>query len=185
MNDQDKSLFMQEMEGVTPLAKTDKKPIHNARKDKQSQNDLVRKVKRKQHRHKQTSPKSQLNITQKHTPSVTSFQSLLYKQKGVRPQEMNKITANGCRVEAALDLHGLTAEVAEIELLQFIQHSYREKYRVIRIIHGKGYNSDAEYPILKNLTNQTLRNISEVIAFSSASEKDGGVGAINILLKAH
>ena len=50
-------------------------------------------------------------------------------------------------------------------------------------MHGKGYNSEAQFPILKNLVNQTLRTLTAVLAFSSAPEKDGGAGAVNILMK--
>ncbi|HHT00027.1 MAG TPA: DNA mismatch repair protein MutS [Thiomicrospira sp.] len=121
----------------------------------------------------------------KHVTKVTTFESLFYHQKGIRLQELSKLKKGDFTVQAVLDLHGLTIDQAEIESLDFIHRAYQEYFRYIRIIHGKGYNSDDSYPALKNLVNQILRQTKLVLAFSSTPEKDGGTGAVNIFLKSH
>ncbi len=51
------------------------------------------------------------------------------------------------------------------------------------LVHGKSKRPDDAKPILKNLVNQRLREYSNVLAFCSATAKDGGSGAVYILLK--
>jgi len=52
----------------------------------------------------------------------------------------------------------------------------------VHIIHGKGYRSENSHPVLKNNLNQWLRQHRDVQAFCSASAKDGGAGAVLVLL---
>ena len=49
---------------------------------------------------------------------------------------------------------------------------------MVKIVHGKG--SEA---ILKTCINGWLRQLPEVLAFCSAPPKDGGNGAVLVLLK--
>ena len=50
------------------------------------------------------------------------------------------------------------------------------------IIHGKGQGSKDQQPILKQKTNQWLRQRDEVLAFCSAPRWNGGTGATYVLL---
>lgn len=67
-------------------------------------------------------------------------------------------------------------------LCQFIQTQAELGKRCLLIIHGKGGIQGAP-PVIKNLLNRWLPQINEVIAFHSALPKDGGSGAIYVLLK--
>lgn len=186
MSDDSKSLFLEAMQDVTPLKDKALQPQHDQQKNSQASQDVIRKLRKKQRlAEQQYKTENILNRDKfKHCHKVTSFDSLLYNQKGVRLQELSRIKKGDFNVEAVLDLHGLIADEAEQEIIDFISHCYARNQRFIRIIHGKGYNSNEQHPILKNIVNQILREIKEVIAFSSAQEKDGGVGAVNILLRA-
>lgn len=193
MSEKDKSLFleaMQELEGIEPLKETEHQPLHNAQKQKFKSSELLKKVKRKQRNHHNQS-KNALDdeLTQAvqydfSGTKVGAFESLFYCQPGVRTQELSKLKKGQFNAQAVLDLHGLTVQQGEQALDDFIALCCAQNKRFIRVIHGKGYNSDDEYPALKNLTNQLLSQLNEVIAFTSAPEKDGGVGAVNVLLKA-
>jgi DNA-nicking Smr family endonuclease len=50
-------------------------------------------------------------------------------------------------------------------------------------VHGKGYRSLDNQPVLKNNLNLWLRQHRDVQAFCSASPKDGGAGAVLVLLR--
>ncbi len=80
--------------------------------------------------------------------------------------------------EATLDLHGFTVNEAALTLDKFIQHSVHQGYRVLLVIHGKGTQA-----ILKTQVNYWLTDHPRVLAFCSAKPKDGGVGAVYLLLK--
>jgi DNA-nicking Smr family endonuclease len=53
----------------------------------------------------------------------------------------------------------------------------------VRIIHGKGYGSNNQGPIIKPLVNKWLQQRNEILAFCSARPNDGGTGAVYVLLK--
>lgn len=186
MQEKDKNLFLEAMLDVVPLSesKTIQKAVNGAKKT--SESEIIQRV-RKKHNHQQTNSAQTIIpdlFKGKHIAKVTAFESLLYHQKGVRTQELGKLKKGELSMQHCLDLHGLTIKEAEIEIIDFLNQAYSDKYRSIRIIHGKGYNSKEEFPALKNLVNLILRKTKIVIAFASTPEKQGGTGAVNILLKA-
>jgi len=187
MSEEDKSLFLEAMQGVEPLKSLQTLPSYNAKTTSKTQNKIIKQVKRKYKRISSVNNDEQ-HLSRNvdfHTTKVGAFDSMLHYQKGLRIQDLSKLKKGEFNIECQLDLHGLTQEQAEIEVLDFIYQAYQHKVRYLRIIHGKGYNSEEEYPILKNLVNQLLRQIDNVLAFCSAPEKDGGVGAVNVFLRAH
>jgi len=187
MSEEDKSLFLETMnslEGVTPIKKRVRQPNHDPGKQKIASRALLKKIKRKQSRLTHDDEPGITKTELDNSSKVSAFESLSYSQPGVRTQELSRLKKGNFKIEAVLDLHGFILSDAEQEIDDFIALCFAKQQRHIRIIHGKGYNSSEQYPILKNLVNQTLRQLNEVIAFSSTPEKDGGVGAVNILLKA-
>jgi len=50
------------------------------------------------------------------------------------------------------------------------------------LIHGKGGYEGAP-PVIKNLISRWLPQFDEILAFHSAKAKDGGHGAVYVLLK--
>ena len=54
----------------------------------------------------------------------------------------------------------------------------------MRIVHGKGLSSPGKIPVLKPRVNHWLAQRDEVLAFVSTPPRDGGTGAIYVLLKA-
>ena len=56
-----------------------------------------------------------------------------------------------------------------------------EGIQVVKVVHGKGHiNGQA---LLKTAVNGWLRQMPEVLAFSSADARNGGTGAVMVLLK--
>ncbi|MDH4232270.1 MAG: Smr/MutS family protein [Nitrospirota bacterium] len=87
-------------------------------------------------------------------------------------------------VQDYLDLHGLCLEEAESSVEQFIKESLTKGHRCIRIIHGRGLRSPRG-PVLKEALIKWLsvRYRKHIIAFVSARQCDGGLGALYILLR--
>ncbi|MDT8407876.1 MAG: Smr/MutS family protein, partial [Methylococcales bacterium] len=86
-------------------------------------------------------------------------------------------------LEAELDLHGLTAQQAQLTLQDFLRYALQRGKRCVRIVHGKGYRSPDAAPVLKNQVNSWLRQYAAVLAFTSAAPRDGGTGAVWVLLR--
>lgn len=107
---------------------------------------------------------------------------LEFRRPGIQNRVFQDLQRGVIESQATLDLHGLRVREARTALLRFLGQSTAVRRRCVRIIHGKGRGSDAEQPILKQKTNQWLRQRDEVLAFVSAPRWDGGTGAVYVLL---
>ena len=87
------------------------------------------------------------------------------------------------RAGAELDLHGLRVEQARHALLSFLDECQEHGIRCVRIVHGKGYGSQGLEPVLKDKARTWLVQKNEVLAFSEAPEREGGAGALLVLLR--
>ena len=85
-------------------------------------------------------------------------------------------------IQNELDLHGLTANEARSMLREFMTDVLLEGHRCVRIVHGKGLRSGPRGPVLKVKLNRWLPQWEQVLAFTTAPAKDGGTGAMYVLL---
>lgn len=85
-------------------------------------------------------------------------------------------------IQDELDLHGLTANEARIMLREFMADVLLQGHRCIRIVHGKGLRSGPGGPVLKVKLNKWLPQWDQVLAFTTAPARDGGTGALYVLL---
>jgi DNA-nicking Smr family endonuclease len=86
-------------------------------------------------------------------------------------------------IQAELDLHGFTREDARHALNQFLLAARAQNYRCVRVIHGKGLSSPGGKSVLKILSRQWLAQREEVLAFCQPRPRDGGEGALLVLLR--
>ena len=112
-------------------------------------------------------------------PDYLSFERAGGAQKSV----LKKLRTGKLPIDDVLDLHGMTIASAKAALAEFLSQAGKSNWRFIRIIHGKGNNSRNGVPVIKGKLNQWLRQRDEVLAFCSAQPKDGGTGAVYVLLK--
>lgn len=99
---------------------------------------------------------------------------------------LQKLKRGDFSVQAHLDLHGLLADPAKLELERFLTESRHRGHRCVLVIHGKGLHSKDQEPVLKGrmstwLSRGKLARI--VLAFATAKPVDGGSGALYILLR--
>jgi DNA-nicking Smr family endonuclease len=95
---------------------------------------------------------------------------------------LRKLRRGQYRVQAEIDLHGLTVREAKEALREFVADALQRHFRCVRIIHGKGLRSGHRGPVLKGAVSSVLRRIGPVLAYVSARPVDGGTGAIYVLL---
>ncbi|MEQ1637976.1 MAG: Smr/MutS family protein [Methylococcales bacterium] len=114
--------------------------------------------------------------------TVSQEDTLSYLSNGLQKNVLKKLRQGHYGLDGELDLHGLTSAAAKQQLLWFLHDCVESGYRCVHIVHGKGYRSQDNHPILKNHLNQWLRQHHDVQAFCSAAQKDGGAGAVMVLL---
>ena len=86
-------------------------------------------------------------------------------------------------IQGELDLHGYNRDEAREVLARFLASSLRQGRRGLRIIHGKGLGSPGGDGVLKHLSRAWLAQREEILAFCPAPERDGGDGALLVLLQ--
>ena len=119
-----------------------------------------------------------LSDTQAMLNPVASQASLSYRIATLQHRVFEDLKAGNLRWFEAVDLHGCTIEEARSAVLQIIQMAKDNNENVLKIVHGKGPEA-----ILKTYVNGWLRQHRDVLAFVSAPEKQGGTGAVLVLLK--
>lgn len=106
-----------------------------------------------------------------------------YRKNGVNKDSLRKLKKGEMLVQAQIDLHGHRTDEARIAVTEFVHACSESGLRCVRIIHGKGLGSNSDGPVLKTKLSGWLLQIKEVLAFCPAPAKDGGDGALLILLK--
>ncbi len=102
------------------------------------------------------------------------------------PRLVKRLRRGEFRVQEEIDLHGFTQAEAHRELEIFLRESAGRGLRCVRVIHGKGKNSPEGLPVLRRKVPQWLTvgaNARLVAAFVSAPPRDGGTGALHVLLR--
>jgi DNA-nicking Smr family endonuclease len=112
-----------------------------------------------------------------------SEDTLSYSAVGLQKNVLRRLRQGYFGLDAEIDLHGLSSQVAKQQLLHFLHLGVENGWRCVHIIHGKGYRSADNQPVLKNHLNSWLRQHQNVLAFCSATQRHGGAGAVMVLLQ--
>ncbi len=105
---------------------------------------------------------------------------------GFDARVMRKLRTGDFSAQASLDLHGLVRDQAKTALEAFIQKSRIAGHRCVLIITGRGLHSSDSIPVLKHSVQDWLtrgKPAKQVLAFCSANPRDGGTGAVYVLLR--
>ena len=169
-NEDDNDLFRQAMSDVAPL-KPDNKVRHKP---------PPRKPPRR--REEDEAIEQEQRFTQGMLEQECPDQLYFERAGGAQKSVLKKLRTGKLGVESTLDLHGLTVEEARLQLADFLEECRQFGYRHVIIVHGKGFRSQ-DRPVIKPMVNFWLRQADEVLAFCSARPKDGGTGAVYVLLR--
>lgn len=89
------------------------------------------------------------------------------------------------RIEARLDLHGMTQAEAHRELAEFVEASYQVGRRCVLVITGRGLGPDGP-GVLKSAVPRWLAQAGQrrrILAIAAAQPRHGGAGALYLLLR--
>jgi DNA-nicking Smr family endonuclease len=115
--------------------------------------------------------------------ALESGEELAFVRAGYAPAMLRRLRRGHWVVEAHLDLHGMNRAQAAAAVRAFLRDCRARRLGCVRIVHGKGLGSRNREPVLKGKVYQWLRMRDEVLAFSQAPARDGGAGAVLVLLK--
>ncbi|PNK60003.1 Smr/MutS family protein [Psychrobacter sp. FDAARGOS_221] len=175
--DDDKVLFMQAMAGVQPIK--DNNTVSEIAKPKVTKPDAATLSKRAAAQGEDSdSLEAGLSDMQALLNPVSGDAYLVYKNPTLQNKVFNQLKQGKLRWYDAVDIHGCTIDEAREAMTTLIAQAKTNNESVVKIVHGKG--SDA---VLKTCVNGWLRQLPEVLGFCSAPPKDGGNGAVLVLLK--
>ncbi|MHA4870646.1 Smr/MutS family protein [Duganella sp. PWIR1] len=109
--------------------------------------------------------------------------ALNYSAPGVGPDVMKKLRKGHWPVQDELDLHGMNRDQARDALGAFLTKAGQRNHRCVCVIHGRGFGSRGQEPVLKTMVHSWLVQ-KGVVAFCQARNNDGGEGALIVLLRA-
>jgi len=98
---------------------------------------------------------------------------------------LDRLRRGQLRPEARLDLHGMTRDQAYAALMSFVENSQAAGKRCVIVITGRGRTSEGG-GVLRSETPGWLNSPlvrSRVLAFATAKPRDGGAGALYVLLR--
>ncbi|MEW5248626.1 DNA endonuclease SmrA [Microbulbifer discodermiae] len=114
--------------------------------------------------------------------SVAPWDPIEFKRDGVQNGVYRNLRLGRYRVDARLDLHRHTVEMARRALFEFVRDCVEADVRCALITHGKGAGRK-QPALLKSCVNSWLPQLAEVLAFHSAQKQHGGMGATYVLLR--
>jgi DNA-nicking Smr family endonuclease len=178
MASDEEKLFLEEMAGVVPLQRQPR--VRGGGRGRAEPSLALRRRAAEQG----ITPDRNI-LTEEGIAPLDPWYVLAFKRPGVQNGVFRKLRQGRYGAEARLDLHRMTAAVARRQLFDFVWESHQLGVRSALIIHGKG-ESRAERErcsILKGCADHWLRQLDVVQAFHSAQPRDGGTGAVYVLLR--
>jgi DNA-nicking Smr family endonuclease len=110
--------------------------------------------------------------------ALDTGEELSYLREGMARETLRKLRRCHWAIQDGVDLHGLTRDQAAAIVVAFLNQCLARGLRCVRIVHGKGLG------ILKAKLRKWLPRREEVLAFCQAPAREGGSGALLVLLKA-
>jgi len=104
---------------------------------------------------------------------------------GIDRAHLHRLERGEIPVDRELDLHGLSRSEAREDLGYELRDAWESGERCVRIVHGRGAHSELG-PVLKEAVLEWLQQpplAERVMAFCSALPRDGGAGALYVLLR--
>lgn len=102
----------------------------------------------------------------------------------IRKDVARKLHAGSFSVQDYIDLHGMNLIEAEEALEFFLNDAAKKRLFCVKVIHGRGLRSPRG-PVLKEAMVRWLHTSFSkwILAYSTAKDCDGGLGATYIILK--
>ncbi len=173
-NNRDHDFFREAMSGVTPLSQD-----NSFQEEKSS---IPRPIKRTNTFEEEIFINDPLS-DELEIDEVDSAEILSFCHTGIQNSVFRRLKTGSYRISDELDLHGFSIKEAKQILVYYLQEAPQFEGCCVRIIHGKGNRSGSSKPVLKTHVNHWLIEHDRVLAFHSTKPKDGGAGAVYVLLR--
>ncbi len=173
----DHNLFRELMKGVRPVQQN----LADTGKPRRVKD--INHLARQQAATSEFSSLTDLGISDGQVRPVNPGESLVFHIPDLPLRTLQELKKGLLSWQEGLDLHGFTIENSRAALSEFIRDGRTSASRCLLLVHGKSYNHEGEVPSIKSHVNVWLRQMPEVLAFCSALPKDGGTGALYILLR--
>ena len=115
--------------------------------------------------------------------AAPAAEEIAYRRPQLSERTFRDLRRGRFSIDAEIDLHGLRQGEAKVALHDFIAECRARGLRCVRVIHGKGARSGADGPVLKASVQVWLAQWDDVLAYVSARRRDGGSGAVYVLLQ--
>jgi DNA-nicking Smr family endonuclease len=171
--DDDREIFREAMRGVRPLAPSARAP--SPRRPPPPRARFTRAERAAVLRESLAVPQVELDLQ----PGDSQH----HRQPGVPEAVLRRLRRGHYRIEAEIDLHGLSVTEARAQLREFLLAALAERRQCLRIVHGKGLRSGPRGPVVRNAAIALLRRADSVLAYTSAALRDGGTGATLVLMR--
>lgn len=176
MSDADDKLFREELAGVAPLDAPARVALNRS-----PVSELATSARR-------AAAVQELDVERNflvldYVDMLDPYYPLDFKRPGVQHGVYRKLKQGKYPMDARLDLHRMTVEIARDELFQFIREALAYDLRNVLLVPGRGNHSNSQEAILKSYVNKWLPEFEEVQAFCSAVPAHGGTGAVYVMLK--
>jgi DNA-nicking Smr family endonuclease len=105
---------------------------------------------------------------------------------GLDKRTQQRLRRGQVDIEARLDLHGLTQTAAHQTLERFLERAYTAGKKTVLVVTGKGLRADGEVGVLRRAVPRWLNEAPMrhwVHAFDHAAPRDGGEGALYIVMR--
>jgi DNA-nicking Smr family endonuclease len=165
-DDGDRSAFSEAMKGVKPLAGRD-----NVKPPPQPRAPAAVRA---------APPEAPVQFEVTHTG-----ERMEGRAPGIDRKHLRRLRSGAVPVDVRVDLHGLRGAGAREAVREALNAAFEAEQRCALVIHGRGRRSEGD-PVLKRALPGWLAEPplgAQVMAFASATPKDGGAGATYVLLR--
>ncbi len=171
----DSDLFLQQMKGVKPIkveARVDLAPNALDKASAEARRKAATAV----------LARDKNFLSGEYIEPVEPLAVIEFKRDGIQTGVYRNLRLGKYQIDARLDLHHMTVDMARNAVYQFIKDCMNHDIRCALITHGKG-EGRTETAQLKSCVAHWLPQFTEVMAFHSAQRQHGWVGATYVLLR--
>lgn len=172
VSESDASLFVQEMQGVTPIQNEARVLLKSA-----DAGQPGKAYRRAAAQFEEDTAECALSLVLKNPLAAGDW--LMYQRNGIQSGVYKKLRTGNYPHEATLNLNRKTARQAREEILQFVADCQEMNIRSVLVYFGQGGSGT----LLKSYLAQWLPELPPVQAFHTALKAHGGSAAVYVLLR--
>jgi len=176
MTDND-DFFLQEMQGVEKIKQAKKVDLTQPHQATEAQ-----KLRQQSATQEQISTDSN-HLQHYEIERIQPHAELGYRCHGIQDNVYRRLSQGKNPIDARLDLHRMTIDKARDVVFSFINDCVKYDLRTVIIMPGKGDRNNEDPALLKSHLIHWLPQLADVLAYHTAQPKDGGAGAMYVLLR--